>query len=235
MPWLQEVAGRVCVYAREYFHYSIVADISALHPNGKETILAYQEVQELIRYRDLIGSPLSVITYDEFRQDTSEEGARHYHQIRRLQQLIGEQQYKEAAKLLELLCQESDKLKPSEQAEEAERVEPEEKMREVAAYIDSHYADKNLTVGFLADMLGFGLSNLSQMFKRYRGCGLLDYINQVRLEQAKQLLLEGRTVKEAADLVGFYTTRPLTNLFNQFEGTTPMKWKNQKQQENKTR
>ncbi len=235
LPWLQEVAGRVCVYAREYFHYSIVADISALHPNGKETILAYQEVQELIRYRDLIGSPLSVITYDEFRQDTSEEGARHYHQIRKLQQLIGEQQYKEAAKLLELLCQESDKLKPSEQAEEAERVEPEEKMREVAAYIDSHYADKNLTVGFLADMLGFGLSNLSQMFKRYRGCGLLDYINQVRLEQAKQLLLEGRTVKEAADLVGFYTTRPLTNLFNQFEGTTPMKWKNQKQQENKTR
>ncbi len=107
-------------------------------------------------------------------------------------------------------------------------------MREVAAYIDSHYADKNLTVGFLADMLGFGLSNLSQMFKRYRNCGLLDYINQVRLEQAKLLLLEGKTVKEAADLVGFYTTRPLTNLFNQFEGTTPMKWKNQKQQETKT-
>lgn len=232
---LREVAERVCVYAREYFHYSIVADISALHQNGKETVLAYQEVRELIRFRDMIGSPLPVIVYEEFRQDNSEEGAKHYRQIRRLQQLIDRQQYKEAAKVLELLYQEPEEATlPKQAGEEDDHIEPEEKMREVAAYIDSHYADKNLTVGFLADMLGFGLSNLSQMFKRYRNCGLLDYINQVRLEQAKLLLLEGKTVKEAADLVGFYTTRPLTNLFNQFEGTTPMKWKNQKQQETKT-
>lgn len=273
---LAEIAGiadRVCNYAKEYFHYTIVADISSIHETAAGLPAAFEEIAELISFRDFVGTPLPVITYPDFRKEQVGEGVEEYRRAQCVNRLIRQHDYREAARLLVSYAGEDAGINPDTGAgaesfeagaasspgggclgaglgngagepcggadaspgqappreaagKEQSRFQPEELMREAAAYLEGHYTDKNLTAGFLADQMGMGLSNLSQMFKRYQGCGLLEYINQLRLGKAKEYLREGKTVKETADLVGFYTTRPLTNLFNQIEGMTPVAWKN---------
>ena len=88
-------------------------------------------------------------------------------------------------------------------------------------YVDTYYADKNMNVNSIADELGVNNSYLSRTFKQVYGSGMLEYINNVRLDKAKELMEEGFTVKDAADKVGFATPRPLIRCFREKYGTTP--------------
>ena len=53
----------------------------------------------------------------------------------------------------------------------------------------------------------------------------MEYIDYVRLENAKKLLEEGYTVNETADKVGYYNTRPLIRIFRDIEGVTPAEYR----------
>ena len=72
-----------------------------------------------------------------------------------------------------------------------------------------------------ADKYQVSVSYLSQIFKKEKGVGLLDYVNKVRYTKAKNLLDKGMSVQEAAQKVGFATAQPLRRVFLQFEGVTP--------------
>ena len=65
---------------------------------------------------------------------------------------------------------------------------------------------------------------LSRNFKKEKDCGVLEYIGQVRMEHAKELLLSGMSVTETAEQVGYYSSRPLIRLFTERVGMTPMKY-----------
>ena len=94
----------------------------------------------------------------------------------------------------------------------------------VQAYIDENYTDKQLTVGSLADMFEVSTPWLSRNFKKEKDCGVLEYIGQLRMEKAKELLLTGLSVTETAERVGYYSSRPLIRLFTEKVGMTPMKY-----------
>ncbi len=111
---------------------------------------------------------------------------------------------------------------------------PEEKPEEetslidqVASYIEEHYTDNSLTVGALAEQFGVGLSWLSRNFKNQREIGLLEYINRLRLEEAKRIIRAGRPIKEAATAVGYTDTQPLNRMFRQLIGMTPTEYRAQ--------
>ena len=84
---------------------------------------------------------------------------------------------------------------------------PEEENRciadKVQEYIDGHYADKQLTVGALAEMFEVSTPWLSRNFKKEKDCGVLEYIGQVRMEHAKELLLSGMSVTDTEEQVGY--------------------------------
>ncbi len=96
---------------------------------------------------------------------------------------------------------------------------------QVAEYIEEHYTDKLLSGGMLADQFGLSQSNLTQKFKRKKDIGVMEYIDYVRLENAKKLLEAGCTVNETADKVGYYNTRPLIRIFRDIEGITPAEYR----------
>ena len=98
-------------------------------------------------------------------------------------------------------------------------------MSEITDYIDKIYTDPRLSAGMIADIYGMSPSNLSQTFKRKMDIGLLDYINQKRLETAKGYLKTGMSVKETAEKVGYYTTRPLIRVFYQVENVSPAEYR----------
>ena len=66
-----------------------------------------------------------------------------------------------------------------------------------------------MTVGALAEMFEVSTPWLSRNFKKEKDCGVLEYIGQVRMEHAKELLLSGMSVTDTAEQVGYYSSRPL--------------------------
>lgn len=107
-----------------------------------------------------------------------------------------------------------------------EREDPAEKrdnqlVAQVQSYIRENYQDPFLNVSLIADRLGRNLSTLSHQYKDLTGHGLLEDLHAVRLEAAKRLLTEGKTVRETAELVGYGDSRALIRAFKRYEGSTP--------------
>ena len=49
----------------------------------------------------------------------------------------------------------------------------------------------------------------------------MEDLHAVRLEAAKKLLKEGKTVRETAELTGYGDSRALIRAFKRYEGSTP--------------
>ena len=97
---------------------------------------------------------------------------------------------------------------------------------EVMEYINAHYADPELNVNSLADYFHISSSYLSKQFSEQAGQRLLDYINQTRLRQAKELLRQNVGVQETAVQVGLRNSANLIRIFKKYEGITPGEFRN---------
>lgn len=62
---------------------------------------------------------------------------------------------------------------------------------------------------------------LSTLFKKQTGESLLKFISQVRVEAAKSLLEEGKSVSEVAEMVGFRDVSTFIRVFKKQTGLTP--------------
>jgi two-component system response regulator YesN len=107
------------------------------------------------------------------------------------------------------------------------------RLREVDQVVDrikkligEQYRDPNLNISMIGDHFGRKATNLSKLFKDRTGEGLLDYINDVRVEQAKALLGDDKlTIYEVAGCVGYNDVNAFIRIFKKVEGITPGKYK----------
>lgn len=98
-------------------------------------------------------------------------------------------------------------------------------VRETIQEIEKQYGDINLGLSALAEKHGLNLAYMGRTFKQYTGCSVPDYIHQVRIRECKKLLLEGISVKEAAQQVGYVDAKTLIRIFKKQEGITPGQFK----------
>lgn len=83
------------------------------------------------------------------------------------------------------------------------------------------YAD-DMLLGQFADELGYSTSYLSQQFKNVYGISFTKYRNRIRLEKAKELLLQSdASVTEVAASVGYNDISYFTRIFKQYTKETP--------------
>ena len=88
--------------------------------------------------------------------------------------------------------------------------------------VEEHFRECDFNVSRAAEYLGMNMTYLSRYFKEHTGIGLLNYINGVRIDYAKQLMQEQNiTVAEAAKTAGFENQNTFIRLFKKFEGKTP--------------
>lgn len=100
-----------------------------------------------------------------------------------------------------------------------------EYIRQINDYVHEYY-HQNITIDNIADHIGISYSYLRMLYKEATGRNLSDYINHLRLQKAKQLLLETNyTVKEIVSMCGFNHERSFFRSFTQIEGTSPSKFK----------
>ncbi len=89
-------------------------------------------------------------------------------------------------------------------------------------YIDENFTDPMLGLYLVSDRLGVSNSYLSATFKKVYGVNVIQYINQLRIEQAKVLILNTRkNIKEIAQEVGFSSDINFIRVFKKMENQTP--------------
>jgi AraC-like DNA-binding protein len=97
--------------------------------------------------------------------------------------------------------------------------QPEIRVREMEDYLLTHYHDPNLSVTELCGRFSISPSYFSRIFKRYAGLTLPEYLHNLRLAKAKELLLHtDMSVGDIARETGFYNSRTFGRLFIQQEG-----------------
>lgn len=98
------------------------------------------------------------------------------------------------------------------------------RMEEIRQYILAHYTENDLTAASMAATFQMSGSYLSRAFKDSTGTNILDYIQRLRVDAAKELL-RTESVKNTAQKVGFWDTQGLVRAFKKHEGMTPSEFK----------
>lgn len=94
-------------------------------------------------------------------------------------------------------------------------------------FIDEHYGDSEISVEMLCEHLHISPSYFSTIFKRESGMTFVDYLTEVRLEQAVKLL--NSTEKKFSSIcamVGYTDPNYFSYVFKKHFGISPSKYKN---------
>lgn len=92
---------------------------------------------------------------------------------------------------------------------------------QVMEYVKENYRDPDLNISIAALHFGITPSYLSALFKEQTGLNLLEYINHIRVEQAKRLLEEDYSLTEICEQTGFRSSGGLIRVFKKETGITP--------------
>lgn len=101
-----------------------------------------------------------------------------------------------------------------------------ELVSEAARFIESYYARNDLSLTLIAQNLLISPSYLSSIFKKVRGLSISQYLNQIRLTKAKELLTEtSLTLTEIAQRVGYNDLFYFSKVFKKYFGIPPSSYK----------
>ena len=100
------------------------------------------------------------------------------------------------------------------------------KTYEIIRYIRENYADKDLSINTIANRAFLSPTYLCSFFKKTTGKTLNEFITEVRIEKAKELLKDGRLkLYDVASRIGFVDTNYFSTLFKKFTGITPSEYR----------
>jgi DNA-binding response OmpR family regulator len=127
-------------------------------------------------------------------------------------------------RLLQLKYGRNDVLE--EQVEEVRMKSPDEKLLErVMATINSHLNDSDLSVDLVAEEVGISRVHLHRKMKELTGQTPHDFIRNLRLKQAANLLAnQGMNVTEVMYACGFSNSASFSTLFKKFYGVSPREY-----------
>lgn len=94
-------------------------------------------------------------------------------------------------------------------------------------YIDAHFADPGLSLVQVSDYLNLQPSALSVIFKEEMGEKFVDYVLKVRMQHAKQLLLETEaSIQSVAEHIGYQNVNSFYRAFKKFQDIPPGEYRN---------
>lgn len=91
----------------------------------------------------------------------------------------------------------------------------------IVQFIHEHYAEP-ITISDLADRIHISRNYLSLLFKKAMGESFNSYLTRIRMEKAKEMILEGKhLIYEVADRVGYKYVPYFSTLFKKYTGCNP--------------
>lgn len=97
-------------------------------------------------------------------------------------------------------------------------------------YLNEHYREE-IVFEDVAKEIGISYSYMRKIVYEMTGMSLIDYLNKLRIEKAKQLLVDSKlTITQIAAEVGYYNVQSFNRFFRKFEGMPPSSYKAAKSQ-----
>jgi AraC-like DNA-binding protein len=97
----------------------------------------------------------------------------------------------------------------------------------ILSYIHENLYNANLSLASVGEKFSMSYSNFSHFFKKNVGVTFIQYLEQLRIEECKKLLMNSNlTVEELAQKVGYNSANSLTRAFKKATGYSPNKYKN---------
>lgn len=95
----------------------------------------------------------------------------------------------------------------------------------IVDYVDTHYRDNSITLRSVADMFSYTEKYLSRFFKTKMGFGFNEYLNELRLQYARQLISQGVTsVADIALQCGFSDPLYFSKFFKKKTDCSPREY-----------
>lgn len=97
---------------------------------------------------------------------------------------------------------------------------------EVVELIENNYTDSNLDITWVSEKLGISYSHLRKIFSDNLNVNFPDYVNNLRINMAKGLLLDSDlTIRDIALKTGFNNAQSFNRNFKKYEGITPSEYR----------
>ena len=108
--------------------------------------------------------------------------------------------------------------------------ETEAKLKQALEYLEDNFEDE-ISRESLARVLDINADNLGRFFKRYIGMRINEYLNNLRIAEARRLLLESdQKIIDIAFRVGFESLQTFNRSFSRLVSQTPSEYRKGKQQ-----
>lgn len=109
-----------------------------------------------------------------------------------------------------------------EMLEEIQQTDVEKRVHQALEYIRENYSNPELRLEDVAKEVNLSASYLGNCMKKYRQISYVNFLNQIRIENAKKLLRKPDTRSyEVAFLVGFNSSQYFSSCFKKYTGYTP--------------
>lgn len=100
-----------------------------------------------------------------------------------------------------------------------------QQMEIIKKYVQENYMG-NLSLDSMAEVLGISPKYLSRLFKQKTGTNLTEYVNVVRVDKAKELLLKTNLkIGEIYSMVGMDSRQTFMRVFKKYEGYSPSEYR----------
>lgn len=96
---------------------------------------------------------------------------------------------------------------------------------EMCRYLEEHYSEK-LSLEDVTQKVGFSKYYGGRLFKQYMGTTIIDYLIQIRMNKAKELLAQGEySIKQISYMIGYQDPNYFTWSFKKAMGMSPVKYR----------
>jgi len=101
------------------------------------------------------------------------------------------------------------------------------KIRVILGYIANHYTEKNFSIKAIAENVYLSQSYLCAFFKKEKGKTINTYINELKINKAKELLSDSSMkIYEISTYVGISDSNYFCDFFKKYTGYTPTEYRN---------
>lgn len=96
---------------------------------------------------------------------------------------------------------------------------------DILEYVEEHYADSSLNISTIADFIHKNPKYISRIFKECTGEGILEYVNRIRINKAKEIIATRRySAEEVGEMVGYASNQTFRRAFIKIVGMPPGKY-----------
>lgn len=98
-------------------------------------------------------------------------------------------------------------------------------VNELKAYMEDNFHDSNFSIDLLCRKFAYSNAHITRLFTRSLKINPVKYLNQLRMEEAEILLINGFSIKHVSENVGFSSSSYFSKAFKKYFGMSPNEYK----------